>query len=116
MSQFSGGAVQSVSGSPDPAKRVVFLGGGWGRFRASGVAVRTPTSMGTSGTPLEYRRGARASALNSFEAGPTVALPVDAGAVRKIRLVYECAAMRGVYGCKLTTSTVNAVSPSLRTA
>ena len=31
--------------------------------------------MGTSGTPLEYRY----SALNSFEAGQTVALPVDAG-------------------------------------
>ena len=37
----------------------------------------SPTSMGTSGTPgVPLLR--RASALNSFEVGPTVALPVDA--------------------------------------
>ena len=47
----------------------------WHRRRDFFFISGRPTSMGTSGTPLEYRY----SALNSFEAGQTVALPVDAG-------------------------------------
>ena len=73
-------------------QRVQREGAGWedGDHLSAGRAepvtcLKAPTSMGTGGLLLRSTATveARASALNSFEAGPTAALPVDAGGLKE---------------------------------